>query len=466
MIEYTVYILIIAAFLMLVVRRDSIAIGAIVVSFLVMVSEYMGGGAEIVRFGGWIPPFGIVWVADNLSLFIGLLITGMSSLVAIYSARHIRERKERFYALLCLMTAGLMGVALTGDLFNMYVFFEILSVASYGLVSFFLDEHAIEGAFKYIIMGSFGSSFILIGIALIYGLTGTLNLAHLAISISLTPGFLIPLGLIIGGFALKAALIPFHAWKPDAIEGTPSPIGAIFTTVSSAIGIYGIVRILFVFGLIEFNYMLVFFGVATMVTGALLALVQINVKRMLAYSSISQMGYIAMAIGFGTTLGLTSGLYHILNNAVIKGLLFMGIGSVMYVTRKENLDEMGIEHTPLMVCVGIGVLSMAGMPLLNGFASKWLIFMASWEISPVLTVIALVSSAITFAYGMKIFSSIFMCSGRESVKIPKIMIAPVITLTAICVVMGVFPQLGLAVVEPAVNAIMDQNQYIMAVLGG
>jgi multicomponent Na+:H+ antiporter subunit D len=466
MLEYIVTILIIAAFLMLVFKKDLIAIGAILISFLIMIVLFLQPGIAIVGFGGWIAPFGIVWVMDRLNVFIGLLITGMSSLVAIYSIKYIEERKHRFYTLLCLMTAGLLGVCLTGDIFNMYVFFEILAISSYGLVSFFLDEDAIEGAFKYIIMGSFGSSFILLGIALLYGLTGTLNFAYLALSISHSPMFMISLGLIIGGFGMKAAIIPFHAWKPDAIEGTPSPIGAIFTTVSSAIGVYGIVRMLFIFNLIQLNFALVGFGVLTMMVGAFLALVQTNVKRMLAYSSISQIGYVIMAIGFGTTLGLTSGLYHILNNALIKGLLFMGIGCIIFLTGKENLDEMGMNNTPLLICIGIGVLAMAGIPPFNGFVSKLLIFLASWEISPILTILAIIASAITLAYGLKIFSSIFLNGKRFEGDIPKIMLMPVVILTILCVLIGIFPQLGLELVEPATNALLNQNQYITAVLGG
>ncbi|MCK5023415.1 MAG: hypothetical protein KAS04_04545, partial [Candidatus Aenigmarchaeota archaeon] len=192
----------------------------------------------------------------------------------------------------------------------------------------------------------------------------------------------------------------------------------------------------------------------------------INVKRMLAYSSISQMGYITMAIGLGTTLGITSGMYHILNNVLIKGLLFMGIGCAMYVTRKENLNELSVKNTPLLICVGIGVLSMAGIPLLNGFASKWLIFMATWEINPILTILALITSAITLAYGLKIFSSMFLGSKAIEIKVPKIMMFPVILLTIICIVIGIFPQVGLSFIEPAVDALFSQSQYISAVLGG
>lgn len=466
MLEYIIAVLITAAFLMLVVRKDFIAVGAIILSFLMMLFLSVGGGIEIVKFGGWGSPSGIVWAMDGLSLFMGLLITGISSLVALYSSRSISERKHRFYTLLCLMTAGMVGISMTGDLFNLYVFFEIMSIASYGLVAFFLDEHAIEGAMKYLIMGSLSTSFILTGIALIYGMAGTLNFADLSLKVLPLPEFLIPLGIMLGGFSLKAAVVPFHAWKPDAIEGTPSPIGAIFTTVSAAVGVYCIARVMFVFDMIGFNIALIFFGLVTMVVGAALALVQVNVKRMLAYSSISQMGYIVMALGLGTALGITASVYHIFNNALIKGLLFMSIGSVILLTGKENLDEMGVENTPLLLCVGVGILSLAGVPPLNGFVSKWLIFMASWEINPVLTVLALVSSALTLAYGLKIFSSVFMGPGRQRIIVPRTLLAPAVILAAICILISIFPQVGLSIVEPAANALMERSHYITAVLGG
>ncbi|NIO22532.1 MAG: hypothetical protein GTN38_00710 [Candidatus Aenigmarchaeota archaeon] len=420
----------------------------------------------VFAFGGWSPPFGIVWVLDKLNVFLALLVTGVSSIIAVYSTKYIKERKHRYYTLLCLLTIGLLGVSLTGDIFNLYVFFEILSVSSYALVAFFLDEGAIEGAFKYLIVGSITSLFILLGIAMLYGLAGTLNFADLALRVSITPAYMVALGMLVAGFSLKAAIVPFHAWKPDAIEGTPAPIGAIFTAISTAVGVYGILRVLFIFNLIQLNWVLILFGVITMLVGAGLALVQVNVKRMLAYSGISQIGYVIMVIGFGTLLGLTSGLYHILNNALIKTLLFMGVGVGIYLTGKENLNEMGMKSTPLLICVGIGLLSLSGIPPLNGFVSKWLIFMASWEVSPLLTVIAIVASAITLAYSFKIFSSMFLATKRIEVKIPRTLLVPVIILTVLCVLIGVFPQIGLNLVEPAANALLDQSQYITAVMGG
>ena len=466
MITYVLLLLFVATFLLLIVKRDEIAIVSILISFFSMCYIFLSPDILVLGFGGWSPPFGIVWVLDKLNVFLALLVTGVSSVIAVYSLKYIKERRHRYYTLLCLITIGLLGVSLTGDIFNLYVFFEILSVSSYALVAFFLDEHAIEGAFKYLVAGSVTSLFILIGVSMLYGLTGTLNFADLALKVSSEPPYMVALGLLIAGFALKATIIPFHAWKPDAIEGTPPPIGAIFTAVSTSIGVYGILRILFIFNLLQINWVLIVFGVVTMLMGAFLALVQTNVKRMLAYSGISQIGYVVMVIGFGTLLGFTSGLYHIMNNAIVKTLLFMGVGIGIYMTGKENLNEMGIKNTTLLVCVGIGLLSLSGIPPLNGFVSKWLILMASWEISPILTVIAIVSSAITLAYSFKIFSAMFLTTKRIEVKIPKTLLLPVVILTLLCVLIGVFPQIGLNLIEPAVNALLNQNQYITAVLGG
>ncbi len=455
-----------ATFLVLVLRRDEIAVAAILFSFFSVCYMLLNPDIMVVRFGGWLPPFGIVWVLDKFNLFFALIVTGVSSFVAVYSLKYIKERRYRFYTLLCLQTIGLLGISLTGDIFNLYVFFEILSVSSYALVAFFLDKRAIEGAFKYLIAGSLTSTFILIGIGMLYGLTGTLNFADLASKVSLASPYIVALGLMIAGFSLKATIIPFHAWKPDAIEGTPAPVGAVFTAASTAIGVYGILRILFIFNLIQLNWVLILFGVFTMLVGAFMALAQVNVKRMLAYSGISQIGYVVMASGFGTLLGLTAGMYHLFNNAILKSILFMGAGIAIYVTGKDNLNGMGMRNTPLMVCMGIGLLSLSGIPPLNGFVSKWLIFMASWEISPVLTALAIIASAITLAYSFKIFSAIFLTTERVEKDVPKILLIPVVILTIICVLIGVFPQIGMNIVEPAANALLNHSQYITAVMGG
>jgi len=468
MIGYILLLLLAASFLTLVVRRDILPIAAIVISFLALVFISFGPGMILFSFGGWEPPFGIVWAGDGLSKMIALLVTGIASLVAIYSTKYIKERSHRYYCLLALMTIGMLGVSLTGDIFNLYVFFEIFSISSYALVAFFLDNHAIEGAFKYLVVGSFAASLLLLGIALLYGSAGTLNMADLSARILHTPAFLVPLGLLIAGFGVKAAMVPFHFWKPDAIEGTPSPIGAIFTAVSASMGVYCILRILFVFNMIGFNSILIIFGVLTMVVGAVMAFMQDNVKRLLAYSSISQVGYILMALGLGTYLGISGGLYQLLNNALAKALLFLSMGVAILYTGKEMLSSLSVKNNILMACFGIGALAVIGIPPLNGFASKYMIYMAAWEVSPPLAAISLIVAAFTLAYYLKAFSCMFLNPrGRVTIKkIPNIMLIPIIILAALCLLLGVLPQLGLHVVEPAAKALLDSAGYAAAVLGG
>jgi multicomponent Na+:H+ antiporter subunit D len=471
MLEYAIAALLVAAFLTPVFKKDLIPIAAIIFSFLILVAVFLQGQIVIVKFSGWAPPFGIAWVVDRFNALMGLLVTGMASLVAIYSTRYVRERKSRFYTLLCLMTAGLLGVTLTGDVFNMYVFFEILSIACYGLVAFNTDREAIEGALKYIVLGPLASSFILLGIAMLYGLTGTLNMADIATKIQPDIAFNVAFGFLVGGFALKSAIVPFHFWLPDVHPVAPSPISAMLSSVVVGIGIYVIMRLVFtVFGFTGIMWMFIVLGIVTMVLGGIIAIAQTNIKRMIAYSTVSQSGYIFLAMGLGTNLGVAAAIFHLVNNILVKSLLFLAAGIVIWHTGTKDMNQLGGlgKRLPLVaICFGIGSLSIIGLPPLNGFASKWMIYMATWDISPVLTAIAVIVSGITMIYYLKAFSCIFMGSSRIQIKekTPKAMLAPVIILAAICVLIGFFPQTVLGVIEQATNALLNQGQYITAVLG-
>lgn len=447
MLEYAVAILIVAAFAVLAVKREAVAIGAIFISFVIILLVFLQDQIVVVRFGGWIPPFGIVWAVDKLNAMMGVAITGISLLVAIYSMKYIKERKDKFYALLCLMTAGLLGVSMTGDIFNMYVFFEILSIACYGLVAFNLDGEAIEGALKYLILGPLASSFILLGIAMLYGLAGTLNMADLALKIQPTPVFHIAFGFLVGGFALKSAIVPFHFWLPDVHPVAPTPVSAMLSSVVVGTGIYAVLRIMFtVFGFFSVLWLFAAFGLLTMIVGGVIAISQTNIKRMIAYSTISQSGYIFLAIGLGTNLGIAAGLFHLLNNMIIKAMLFLAAGIVIWHTQIKDMNGLGGlgKKLPItMLCFGIGALSISGIPPFNGFASKWMIYMATWEVSPLLTAVAITVSAITLIYFLKAFVSMFL--GTSKVRIerptPKAMLIPVVILAIICVLIGVFRSL-------------------------
>jgi multicomponent Na+:H+ antiporter subunit D len=438
MIEYAIVALLVAAFLTQLFKKDAIAITAMIFSFLILATVFLQGQTVIMRFSGWSPPFGITWVVDRFNALMGLLVTGLASLVAIYSTSYVRERKSRFYTLLCLMTAGLLGVTLTGDVFNMYVFFEILSIACYGLVAFNLDREAIEGALKYIVLGPLASSFILLGIAMLYGLTGTLNMADIATRVQPDIAFSMAFGFLIGGFALKSAIVPFHFWLPDVHPVAPSPISAMLSSVVVGTGIYAVMRLVFtVFGFTGMLWIFIAFGLVTMVLGGIIAVVQTNIKRMIAYSTVSQSGYIFLAVGLGTNLGIAAAIFHLVNNILVKSLLFLATGIIIWHTGTKDMNQLGGlgKRLPMvMICFGIGALSIIGLPPFNGFASKWMIYMATWEVSPILTAVAVVVSGITLIYYIKAFSCIFMGRSRIQIKekTPKAMLLPVVILAATC----------------------------------
>jgi multicomponent Na+:H+ antiporter subunit D len=348
-----------------------------------------------------------------------------------------------------------------------------MSVSSYALTAWFRTKFALEAAIKYLLMGALSTSLVLLGILLMYGLTGTLTLADIATRQPSGVAFSTALALIITGFSVKAAVIPFHFWKPDAAEGAVEPVAAIFCGLSAAIGFYGFTRLLFIFNLIQLSWILIALGVITMVGGALFALVQNNIKRLLAYSTISQFGYVFIALGLGPQ-GLPAALFHVLNNGLIKVLLFLTVGIVVYHAGTRHISELGGMGKTIPVtafCFGIGALALTGVPGLNGFASKYLIYLASWEVSPALLVAELVVSGLTLAYYLRVFSCVFLGPERHgpkgaALRIPKLMVIPPVILALLCIVIGVFPQLAMYLVEPAAASLLSLPNYISVVLGG
>jgi multicomponent Na+:H+ antiporter subunit D len=305
---------------------------------------------------------------------------------------------------------------------------------------------------------------------MLYGLAGTVNIADLALKFRQENVFYIALGILMSGFFLKAAIFPFHFWLPDAHSVAPSSISALLSSVVVGTGVYAIMRVLFtIFSLSSFSIILICFGLITMILGGLMAFVQSDVKRLIAYSTISQTGYIIIAIGLGSN-GLSAGIFHLLNNVIMKSLLFLSIGIVIWHTGTRDMNKLGglgRQMPIVMISFLIGSLSIAGIPLLNGFVSKWMIYVATWEVNPLLTVVCLIVSAITLAYYMKAFSSIFLgpCRIKIKEKTPLCMIVPVLILTALCVIIGIFPQIITPVIDQAASALLDKSTYIKSVLG-
>jgi len=459
----------------------------VAVALLLLAIACAAGPPGVYRMGKWPPPFGIVLVSDALSSLMLLLIAGISLCVIIYAFSYMKRytARAKFYSLLMLMITGMDGVVLTGDAFNMFVFLEIAAISSYALVAFGTDDEELEAAFKYLVLGGVASSFILLGIALLYSITGTLNMAHLARQLAALPGNrVVPFvaALFIAGFGLKAALVPFHAWLPDAHPSAPAPISAMLSgLLIKALGVYAMVRIFYdVFTVnATISAVLISLGLLSMVVGVLLAVGQWDFKRLLAYHSISQMGYVMLGIGLGTPLGIAAGIFHMVNHGVFKSLLFLCSGAVESATGTRNLKELGglCHRMPVTSATcSIAALSISGVPPFNGFWSKLLIIVAVVQASGTLGPIAYAIAGVTVLVSFLTLVSFvkvqkYVLFGKLPEKLSAVKEAPVkmcasmVVLAVLCVVLGVFCQPVLKkLVEPARDAALNKAAYIERVL--
>ena len=406
---------------------------------------------QILWFG---EPVQILLGLDGLALFMLMAIALVSLCAGIFSIDYMEHygAKANYYALFLIMVAGMNGLVLATDLFQVYLFLEVAAVASYALVAYGLGYEELEAAFKYLLLSVVASAFVLIGVTILFGLTGSLGFEAVGRGLQELPaGPMAALcaALFVAGFGLKAALIPFHAWLPDAHPSAPAPISAMLSGLLIKVsGIYALTRIFFsVFGLTPFlSNLLMGLGVISAVVAALLALGQKDIKRMLAYSSISQVGYIVLGIGLGTPLGILGGLFHLFNHALAKGLLFLTSGSVQMATGTRNLDEMGglAKRMPWTAATNlVGSLSIAGVPPLGGFWSKLIIIMAlvqagRWPYA----VIAVLASVLTLWYYLLIQRKAFFGKIEERWKdiheAPFWMTAATVILALLCIGVGIF----------------------------
>jgi len=440
-------------------------------------------GVMVYRVGMWVPPIGIGLVLDGLSSFMLVTINLIAFFIMAYAANYMEgyTAKWKFYALFLLMLAGMEGIIITGDIFNLFVFLEIASVASYALVAYGTEAEELEASFKYLIMSSLGSLFVLLGIALIYGYTSTLNMADIANVLSQKgPGNIILFVsvLFIMGFGLKSALVPFHAWLPDAHPAAPAPVSAMLSGVLiKTLGVYALVRIFYdVIGAPPgILFVLMFLGTISMVAGVFLAIGQWDMKRLLAYHSISQIGYIFLGIGLGTPLGILGGLFHLFNHSVFKSLLFLNSGAVEYSAGTRDLREMGGLKERMPVTAGtslIASMSIAGIPPFNGFWSKLIIILAAVQAGhPIYAAFAVIASILTLASFAKVQKYAFFGKPKEKYKdvkeVPVFMRGSMILLAAICILSSVLaiPALSRFFLKSATNVLVNGADYAKAVFG-
>jgi multicomponent Na+:H+ antiporter subunit D len=428
-----------------------------------------GGG--IIQQAFWFgAPLNIRLLLDGFSLFMLFTISLVSFAVTLYSINYMEHygAKANYYALLLVMIAGMNGLVLSSDLFNIYIFLEMAAVASYALVAFGRGHDELEASFKYLMLSAVASAFVLLSIAVIFGVTGGVSFGTVAqglktLNIKYVVGFCS--GLFLAGFGLKAALVPFHSWLPDAHPSAPAPISAMLSAVLIKVsGVYAMTRIFMnVFGLTPaLTTVLTVMGVVSIFVGALAALGQNDIKRMLAYSSISQIGYVVLGLGIGTPLGIIGGLFHLFNHALFKSLLFLNAGAIEQSTGTRSLDKMGglAKVMPLTATTSaIASLSIAGVPPLNGFWSKLLIIIALVQAKMhVLAVLAVLGSVVTLWYYLVLQRYAFFGKLNETWKgvreAPFWMSASMVLLALLCVVTGlVFPFVIHSWLQPAADVL-------------
>ena len=497
---YAIMVLFLGAFLIVVfggnrTARNILALLSITASLafiLALVKPVMWNG-EIIAYwmGGRVPAggyaIGIALEVDALSLFFALLVSAAVFVSGVYSIQYMRhdDNEREYYTLFLMLGGGVMGLVLSGDLFNMFIMVEILTFAAVALTAFRnTAKGALEAAFKYLVVGSIGSTCILVGTAMLYAQAHTLNLAQLA---QVIPGNLntatkVAFALLFVGFGTKAFIVPFHPLAADAHGAAPASISVMISGVLTKSGIYGIIRLTYflfqTMGLGTMQFLLVFIGSLSMFICVTMALAQHDFKRLLAFHSISQIGYVLTAVGLCTALGVSAGLYHAMNHTLFKGLLFLAAGAVLHETGTTDLGKLGalskkMPHTTVLFL--IGAFSISGIPPFNGFASKWMIYQATYQKAVesgnigflLVTIIALVTSVLTLASFVKVSQSVFfgqLPKELENVKeVPFGMRLAMGIFALLCVLTGLFPNLVTTyITEPAARAVFSVAQYISA----
>ena len=500
---YSIMVLFLGAFLIVMLGRNKavrniLALLAVTASFCFLaalvkpvmingeiIAYWMGGRAPA---GGY--AIGIALEVDALSLFFGLLVATAVLVSCIYSIQYMSHdhNVREYYTLFLMLSGGVMGLVLSGDIFNMFIMVEILTFAAVALTAFRnTAKGALEAAFKYLVVGSMGSTCILVGTIMLYAQVHTLNFAQLS---ALIPGNLnnatkLAFALLFIGFGTKAFIVPFHPLAADAHGAAPASISVLISGVLTKSGIYGIIRLsYFLFqsmGLGTVQFMLVFFGCMSMFICVTMALAQHDFKRLLAFHSISQIGYVLTAVGLCTALGISAGLYHAMNHTLFKGLLFLAAGAVLHQTGTTDLDRLGGLSKKMpwtTVLFLIGAFSISGIPPFNGFASKWMIYQATYEKAVesgnigflLVTIIALITSVLTLASFVKVSQSVFfgqLPKEYENVKEVSFGMRFAMCIFALlCVLTGLFPNVVTKyLTEPAANAVFNVTNYINSMMG-
>lgn len=489
----------------------------LVLASLTFYYTYFIESPVVYKFGAWPPPIGIVYEIDRFNSLLGLVVASVMFFIALYSIEYLKKEYgiEWYFTLFLGMEAGMLGVLYTGDVFNLFVMLEVTSVTAYGLVAFYRSrKESIEAALKYAIIGSTATTVYFIALALVYGSYGTLNMAQISLKTAnpidyffvvmygnrlvgealYYPGLAVAgaaaIALAIWAFSVKAALFPNHFWLPDAHPAAPSPVSAVLSGLLVKIGVYAIAR--FIFTLFHatrpdiivtealrnaINVLLIvlmILGALSALVASFLMIVQTDIKRLIAYSTIMHIGYIVMGLGLASYAGLQAAVYHTINHAVAKALLFLAAGVFIHVVGTRNIDEIsGIGKVMPVTTLSfiIAAFSLAGIPPFNGFVSKLLLYAGFIDagLAPVALIIVLSSALAFMAYAKIIYGVWLKAPTRDlsEIKDPSwYMKLPLIVLSITCILLGILsPYVLNYIVNPAVTDLAyNARDYIVAAL--
>jgi len=486
---------------------------------VILGNDVLTNGIRVYVFGGGAPlpsgmtiPVRIMFEIDSMTIFMVIITIILAIIGILYSWSFMKEEdgQDKYYTLILLLVTSILGMELTGDLFNFFVFLEISCITSCALIAFYVNKkEALDAAFKYIVISSIGALFILFSIGLLYAQYDALNMAAIAKSIQFSFFDRIVLVLLIAGLAMKSGLAPMHMWLPDAYSRAPASVTFVLVGATLA-SLYGGLRVIFTIygkqlltlvkqiGDIEINLnillgaIIIALSVLSIFIGVFLALKRSDFTKMIAYVAVAEIGYMFLAIGAAistfyinpdtgamqlTTSGemaLKGGLFHILNDALDIGLLFLVAGAVYFATKQTSLNKLGglarnMKYTTIFFLIGL--LAVSGMPPMNGFASKLMIYQSIYQISPILSIIAILCSIMLLAVFVKVFQSVFLGPELPSLKnvkeVPKSMLVAMALVACIIVFIGLFPNIIIDnLVTPAANALQNTTNYISTIVGG
>ena len=481
--------LIAAPLMILIGNRQVVAFLSLVVAWIVLaisvalLGRVLAEGAFEYQLGGWPSPYGIVYRIDHFNAFVMLFVSALGALVLTYAPQSIaveipKSKHYLFYPSYLLCLTGLLGICVTGDLFNVFVFLEISSLSSYALISLGKTRRAPLASFQYLILGTIGATFFLLGIGLLYQITGTLNMADIAEKLAtaqLKRAELVAFAFMTVGLFIKMAVFPLHTWLPNAYTYAPSVVTTFIAATSTKVSVYAFARLVymiytptFAFEMLPLDHAMMVLALIGIFVASTAAIYQTNVKRLLAYSSVAQIGYMLLGIGLATEAGVAAGVVHMFNHAFIKGGLFMVVGCFALRIGSVRLHDLnGAATTMPWTCLAwaIGGLGLIGVPLTAGFVSKLMLLTATIDAGDFwVAMLMLISSLLAVVYVWKVVEAIYFGKPSEKVKAakeaPLSMLIPTYVVIGATLVFGCWTKYSAEIAQLAAKALLNASEVL------